>query len=88
MGNWINVNEKLPENDGEYLIAEICEGNSEPTVMFDICRFAAEIPDDSISELAGLENVFWKYDSEWGDVPCSPSFWMPIPDLPEVTAGV
>ena len=68
---WISVDDRLPEENGDYLVAINYFGRS---YSVDILYFAND----------GKENAWYFYDIEYGDVPIdSVAYWMPLPELPK-----
>lgn len=71
---WIPVTERLPENNGRYLVIHPLH-NRMPwiTVMY------FGVPDGYDKGIC-----FYIVDDEWGDSPCDcVTYWMPLPELPK-----
>ena len=81
MQEWISVKDRLPENDGSYLVTINSFGGRK---YIDVCWFAKDGEAVDEYELAGQENVWYYYDSEWGYISVdSITNWMPLPQLPK-----
>ena len=79
---WISVEDRLPENDGSYLVTINSFGGRK---YIDVRWFAKDGEAVDEYELAGQENVWYYYDSEWGYISVdSITNWMPLPQLPNV----
>ena len=78
---WIPVSERLPESDGNYLVAKKIFNNS---IMQDVLRFAKDGRKvDKYDFHRGWKNVWYYYDSEWGHITVdSVTHWMPLPEPP------
>lgn len=71
---WIPVTERLPENNGRYLVIHPLH-NRMPwiTVMY------FGVPDGYDKGIC-----FYIADDEWGDIPCDcVTHWMPLPEPPK-----
>ena len=78
---WISVDDRLPENDGSYLVTINSFGGRK---YIDVRWFAKDGESVDEYELAGQENVWYYYDSEWGYISIdSVTHWMPLPQLPK-----
>ena len=78
---WISVEDRLPENDGSYLVTINPFGGRK---YVDVRWFAKDGEAVDEYELAGQENVWYYYDSEWGYISVdSITNWMPLPQPPK-----
>ena len=78
---WIPVEERLPQEDGSYLVAINGFNNLQ---SIDIRYFAKDGETVDEYDFAGQKNVWCFYDSEWGYVSTgSVTHWMPLPKLPK-----
>ena len=78
---WISVKERLPENDGSYLVTMNSFGGRK---YIGVRWFAKDGEAVNEYELAGQENVWYYHDSEWGYISIdSVTHWMPLPQLPK-----
>lgn len=78
---WISVNDRLPQEDGSYLVT-INSFNG--CKYIDVRWFAKDGEIVDKYELAGQENVWYYYDSEWGYISIdSVTHWMPLPQPPK-----
>ena len=78
---WISVDDRLPENDGSYLVTINSFGGRK---HINVRWFAKDGEAVNEYELAGQENVWYYYDSEWGYIPIdSVTHWMPLPEPPK-----
>ena len=78
---WISVTERLPQEDGSYLVT-INSFNG--CKYIDVRWFAKDGEIVDKYELAGQENVWYYYDSEWGYISIdSVTHWMPLPQPPK-----
>ena len=77
---WIPVTERLPDENGKYLVHENLWGTSHITAI----RFAKDGEKVCSYDLKGQKNVWYKYDSEIGYFPAEyVTHWMPLPEMPE-----
>ena len=78
---WTPVTERLPQEDGSYLVTI----NSFNGLKYiDVRLFAKDGEIVDKYELAGQENVWYYYDSEWGYISIdSVTHWMPLPEMPK-----
>ena len=60
---WISVEDRLPENDGSYLVTMNSFGGRK---YIGVRWFAKDGEAVNEYELAGQENVWYYHDSEWG----------------------
>ena len=78
---WIPVTERLPEEDGDYLVFKRFAGNA----WSDVVSFAKD--GRKVGECAFGEkwqNVWYYYDSEWGYIRTDAvTNWMPLPQPPK-----
>ena len=80
-GAWIPVTERLPDVDGDYLVfAEHRYGK-----WCDVLGFAKDGKKvDKYDFQNEYENVWYRYDSEWGYVTTNlVTHWMPLPEPPK-----
>ena len=78
---WISVTERLPEEDGSYLVTTNDFGNRQGV---NIRWFAKDGETVDEYELAGQKCVWYFYDSEYGYVSTnSVTHWMPLPEPPK-----
>ena len=78
---WISVEDRLPENNGPYLVTINSFGGRK---YIDVRWFAKDGEAVDEYELAGQENVWYYYYSEWGCISVdSITNWMPLPQLPK-----
>lgn len=81
MPKWISVKERLPKEDGKYLVFKKYSYGT------DICtlRFAKDGRKvDKYDFYREWKNVWYYYDSEWGHITIdSVTHWMPMPQPPE-----
>ena len=78
---WISVKDRLPENNGPYLVTINSFGGRK---YIDVRWFAKDGEAVDEYELAGQENVWYYYDSEWGCISVdSITNWMPLPQPPK-----
>ena len=78
---WVSVDDRLPENDGSYLVTINSFGGRK---HINVRWFAKDGEAVNEYELAGQENVWYYYDSEWGYIPIdSVTHWMPLPEPPK-----
>ena len=76
---WIPCSERLPEEDGPYLVAK------DETGWIGVYNFARE---KDFPCVAGLENVWWRLDDEWDPLPMAGvTHWQPLPELPKEGAS-
>lgn len=72
MSEWIRVTDRLPEDDGNFVLA-VCYGNPERNVtLYGAAMMAVYDPQEG-----------WILDDypEWEGV--TVTYWMPIPDIPK-----
>lgn len=78
---WIPVTERLPEEDGDYLVFKRFAGNA----WSDVVSFAKD--GRQVNECTFVEkwqNVWYYYDSEWGYIRTNAvTHWMPLPQPPK-----
>ena len=85
---WISVKERLPEEDGEYLVV-LGRLNGEWGPSVDLRRFAKDMRKCfSVIEKFKRRPGWYFYDSEWGDVEDpTVTHWMRKPELPSEVEG-
>jgi hypothetical protein len=78
---WIPVTERLPEEDGKYLVFEQSGGRTVVSVL----RFAKDARKVDRYDFKGRwKNAWYEYDSEWGHYTVdSVTHWMPLPEPPK-----
>ena len=79
---WIPVTERLPEEDGRYLVVKTIFNNS---IYQDVSSFAKDGRKvDKYDFYRGWKNVWYYYDSEWGHITTgNVTHWMPLPEPPK-----
>ncbi|MBQ2269723.1 MAG: DUF551 domain-containing protein [Bacteroidaceae bacterium] len=78
---WIPVAERLPEEDGEYLV---WFGRNMFEHYAEVRHFAKDGETVDEYDLHNEKNVWYYYDSEWGYVAClNVTHWMPLPEPPK-----
>ena len=74
---WISVKDRLPEEDGEYLV---WFGNSILDQYAEVRGFAKDGDTVDKYDLHNEKNVWFHNDSEWGYFACrNVTHWMPLP---------
>ena len=78
---WISVKDRLPEQDGKYLVFEQIGGRTVTSVL----RFAKDARKVDRYDFKGRwKNAWYEYDSEWGHYTVdSVTHWMPLPEPPK-----
>jgi hypothetical protein len=78
---WISVKERLPGEDGKYLVFEQSCGRTCTAVL----RFAKDARKvDKYDFKDRWKNAWYEYDSEWGHYTVnSVTHWMPLPEQPK-----
>ena len=78
---WISVKDRLPEEDGKYLVFEQSNGRTNTSVL----RFAKDARKVDKYDFKGRwKNAWYEYDSEWGHYTVnSVTHWMPLPKPPK-----
>ena len=78
---WISVEERLPKENGRYLIASKFSGH----IFAEILSWTPQY--DGPEEYLQGKAIWFDYDSEYGDYEYTGvTHWMPLPKLPEVEA--
>ena len=78
---WISVDDRLPEEDGSYLVTTNSFGDRQSVKLR---WFAKDGENVDAYDLAGQKDVWYLYDIECGYVPIdSVTHWMPLPDPPK-----
>ena len=79
---WIPVTERLPEEDGYYLVAKKIFNNS---ILQEVLSFAKDGRKvDKYDFHREWKNVWHYYDSEWGHLTIDDvTHWMPLPEPPK-----
>lgn len=84
--DWISVNERLPENDGQYLaVYQSPFGNISYITIENYSSDLYKVDDFDFYEYRGKKHYGWYgYDSEYGnyEVTNNITHWMPLPELP------
>ena len=78
---WISVEERLPEEDGRYLVFT-------SSYLIQYVRVLSFAKDgrkvDEYDFVSAWENVWYWYDSEWGHITTDDvTHWMPLPEPPK-----
>ena len=78
---WIPVTERLPEEDGKYIVFEQSGGRTNTSML----RFAKDARKIDRYDFKGRwKNAWYEYDSEWGHYTVkSVTHWMPLPEPPK-----
>ena len=78
---WIPVTERLPEEDGKYLVFRKHTYGTETATL----RFAKDARKvDKYDFVLRWKNVWYRYDSEWGHITIDDvTHWMPLPEPPK-----
>ena len=78
---WISVKDRLPEEDGKYLVFEQSNGRT----CTEVLRFAKDARKvDKYDFKDCWKNTWYEYDSEWGHYTVnSVTHWMPLPQPPK-----
>lgn len=77
---WIPVTERLPKEDGKYLVNKNLWGTS----VIATHHFAKKGESVCAYDLKGYKNVWYSYDSETGYFPLDHvTHWMPLPKPPK-----
>ena len=78
---WIPVTERLPDEDGKYLVFEKSGGRTNTSIL----RFAKDARKVDKYDFKGRwKNAWYEYDSEWGHYTVgSVTHWMPLPEPPK-----
>ena len=81
VNEWISVKDRLPEEDGQYLVFEKgAYGTRTRTLRF--AKDGRKV--DKYDFHRGWKNVWYRYDSEWGHVTIdNVTHWMPLPQPPK-----
>ena len=78
---WISVKDRLPEEDGSYLVYSNSFGNRKSVKLR---WFAKDAEMAGAYDIAGQKNVWYLYDSECGYISInSVTHWMPLPEPPK-----
>ena len=82
MNDWIRCEDKLPSENGDYLVTTIsCVGNKKPYVK--IMSFAKDLyrtNENDFADMAGLSG-WYGYSSEYGYyIVTSVRAWQPLPE--------
>ena len=78
---WISVKDRLPDEDGKYLVFEQSGGRTNTSIL----RFAKDARKVDRYDFNGRwKNAWYEYDSEWGHYTVdSVTHWMPLPQPPK-----
>ena len=81
MDRWISVSEKLPDQDGNYLVFQkYFYGTCITTLRF--AKDGRKV--DRYDFEREWKNVWYRYDSEWGHITIDNiTHWMPLPEPPK-----
>lgn len=78
---WIPVSERLPDEDGKYLVFEQSGGRTVTSVLW-FAKDARKV--DRYDFRGRWKNAWYEYDSEWGHYTVdSVTHWMPLPQPPK-----
>ena len=78
---WISVKDRLPEEDGSYLVTTNSFGDRQSVKLR---WFAKDGENVDAHDLAGQKDVWYLYDIECGYVSIdSVTHWMPLPEPPK-----
>ena len=78
---WISVKDRLPEEDGNYLV---CHWFMK-TPIISLCGFAKDGEEVDEYDLKWQKNVWYDYCSEYGYVAINDiTHWMPLPQPPKL----
>lgn len=81
MSGWINVKDRLPEKEGEYLCCvSISYGG-----YLDVLSFFFNLENALTVDFHKGKRCGWcKYDDKWGYLECEGvTHWMPLPEAPD-----
>ena len=83
MAEWINVKDKLPYKNGNYLCCWSVSYSDKPCIS--IYSFAKNLRKVDKYDFKGMNRAGWYgYDSEWGYCEqAGVTHWMPLPELPK-----
>ena len=78
---WISVKDRLPEEDGKYIVFEQSGGRTNTSIL----RFAKDARKVDRYDFKGRwKNAWYEYDSEWGHYTVnSVTHWQPMPQPPK-----
>ena len=78
---WISVKDRLPEEDGKYLVFEQSSGRTNTSIL----RFAKDARKVDKYDFKGRwKNAWYGYDSEWGNYTVnSVTHWQYLPKPPK-----
>ena len=78
---WISVKDRLPEEDGKYLVFEQNSGRTNTSILW-FAKDARKV--DRYDFKGRWKNAWYEYDSEWGHYTVnSVTHWMPLPQPPK-----
>jgi hypothetical protein len=78
---WIPVAERLPEEDGQYLVFQKHTYGTY-TAVLQFAKDGRKV--DKYDFHRGWKNVWYRYDSEWGYITIdNVTHWMPLPEAPK-----
>ena len=78
---WISVEDRLPKNKGDYLVIK-ASGTYRWCEVLSFAKDGRKV--DKYDFEREWENVWYRYDSEWGYVTTdSVTHWMPLPEPPK-----
>ena len=81
VNEWISVKDRLPKEDGHYLVI----WNFNKTTCTEVLCFAKDARKvDKYDFVRKWKNVWYEYDSEWGHYTVDDvTHWMPLPQPPK-----
>ena len=71
---WIPCSERLPETDGQYLVANKATG------WIGVYNFSRV---KNFPYFGPQGNAWWRLDDDWYPQSCNVTHWMPLPEPPE-----
>ena len=78
---WIPVSERLPEENGQYLVFQKHTYGTY-TAVLQFAKDGRKV--DKYDFYRGWKNVWYRYDSEWGHITIDDvTHWMPLPEPPK-----
>lgn len=85
MNNWCSAKTNIPMKEGRYLVCLSEESHTQYPYNILILNFTPQYNRFYKENFEKLTNVWYKHDSEWGDVDYTKrvKYWMEIPPMPE-----
>lgn len=85
MTDWISVQDKLPKENGTYLVAHKSCWGGKPHVYIETANFLTNLRDNPQFEYEGRPNKpgFYNGDGEYDWVERNVTHWMPLPEPPK-----